>query len=258
MNSNLDSDQGRFSIEPCHPLGFWSQRQEQYVQQFAFGHGRHASQYLETNALELINKSIGKAVASLINYVPSFGDDFVICFLLDDLFVSNRLMDMLPVERIAEMISQSWKRSAKEANRIGQLYLPHESTIVSERSLIQGALAMIGQRPTGDDTERNFAFDYQGVGITVPKHARTYSGDIVPSCPLLAAAWQLWRLGRLRECNDLVQWWGEDQKPADGTFTMLCTSLIHVEAAVAAILDTLETSHEDRDVIAYMFKPDHW
>ena len=47
---------------------------------------------------------------------------------------------------------------------------------------------------------------YLGVKIEVPALAKTYVGDTVPSCPLLAATWQKRRLGPLGHSAGIKQW----------------------------------------------------
>lgn len=98
--------------------------------------------------------------------------------------------------------------------------------------------------------------DYQGVQITAPTQARAYVGDLVPSCPLLAAVWQMWRLGRLAHCTDQISWWGNQPSHTERSLTILNTSLMNVEIAAAAILDTYDP--ETLGCMGYLFQPDHW
>ena len=100
-------------------------------------------------------------------------------------------------------------------------------------------MALEGDDSPETDDRLLVARRYLGVKIEVPALAKTYVGDTVPSCPLLAATWQKRRLGPLGHSAGIKQW-GQEHKPADRTFTMLNTSLVPVETAVGAILDTCD------------------
>ena len=245
-----------YSIEPCHPLGFWSRKQEARVKNLSANSTSDVRQHLERNALSLIDSSMHKAAHTVAKLPNMSQEKAIVNFLLDDLFASPTLMEVLPCERVAEMLSDTWQRHAAYQNRHSRVNLPTDATVVSESSLIGGALALIGQDAVPTAGEETIACNYQGVNITVPKHARDYTGETVPSCPLLAATWQLWRLARLHHGVGQVRWWGREPTNADRTFTMLNTSLIPVEAAVAVILDSVDITC--RNDIAYLFQPDHW
>ena len=190
----------RYSIEPCHPLGFWGRRMEREVTGGDFSSPLATVRFLKLNTLALIERSVDQGARSATRLLDS--DDVAVVFLLDDLFASGDVMALMPPERVAEMIADTWK------HRAGSTDLPTTCTVVSERSLTAAALAVVGDEDSAGQTASMVAKRYQGIKIEVPAQARTYVGDTVPSCPLLAAAWQLWRLGRLSQCDGQVRWWG--------------------------------------------------
>ena len=232
-----------YSVEPCHPMGFWGRRTHAELSDSGLD-TIAATAWLESNARDLIERSVARA-AYVAGGLLGREDVASVDFLLDDQFASAELMGLLPPERVAEMLSDGWARHGGR--------LSTEATVVSETSLGAAAADVLGD----DHAVETVAGDFRGITITVPTHARGYTGDRVPSCPLLAAVWQMWRLGRLNGGREQVQWWGADPGRGSGrTFTMLNTSLIPVEAAVAAILDAVDST--SRSKAAYFFHPDHW
>ena len=238
----------KYSIEPCHPLGFWSRSMEGKVADGDFSSPHATVRFLELNTLAQLEDSIdqgARTAATLLQH-----DEPTVAFLLDDLFASEELMTLMPPERVAEMITSIW------SSRAAGTSLPTTCTVVSERSLTATALALVGDEDNGKRDAPIVARHYQGIQIEVPAQARTYIGDSAPSCPLLAAAWQMWRLGRLSDCVDQITCWGDQPKDAERTFTILNTSLMPVEVAVGVILDVYDA--EAREYMGYLFQPDHW
>ena len=220
---------------------------ERQVADGGFSSPRTAVMFLELNTQAQMATSMGQCIRILANVMND--KDVGIAFLLDDLFASERLMDLMPPSRVAEMIADIWASSATGTS------LPTTCTVVSERSLVGAAMALVGDDSPETEDGLLVARRYLGVKIEVPALARTFVGDTVPSCPLLAATWQQTRLGRLDHSAGIKQW-GQEHKPADRTFTMLNTSLMPVETAVGAILDTCDA--EALQHVAYLFQPDHW
>ena len=246
------------SVEPCHPLGFWSRRHERSLRRQAREQDVPLAEFLHTSAQTLIDRSIERSAALVAETVAHMGDGLSVCFLLDDLFVSERLLEALPVESVVDMFQESWQRCAASLRCSTAADIPTEATIVSEASLTAAAAGMIDEVYPQHSPERVIARKYQGVEIRVPAHARLHAGLTVPSCPLLAASWQMWRLGRLDGSCDEVRVWGARHLPAQRTLTMLGTQLVNVEAAALTILDEAGPPGRHSDHIAYMFRPDHW
>ena len=236
----------RYSVEPCHPLGFWGRKTEQQLTDRQRGGVVAAKRFLEMNALAQLEGSIDQG-AQTANKLFC-GDDVTVAFLLDDLFASDELMRLMPPPLVAEIMADLWARHAAGTG------LPATCTVVSERSLAAAAAALIG-----DDglAAPPVARRYQGgVHIKAPVRARSYIGDTVPSCPLLAAVWQMWRLGRIDRGDEQIRWWGEQPSTAERSFTMLNTALMPVEAAVGAILETYDA--ETLASMGYLFHHSHW
>ena len=256
--STLISDHATLSVEPCHPLGFWSRRHERNLCRQAREQDVPLSEFLRASARELIDRSMERSAALVEQTASHMGGGLNICFLLDDLFVSERLLEALPVEPVATMFQDSWRRCAAEMQHTTAALVPAEATVVSEASLTAAAAEMIDETYPQNTPSRVIAHKYQGVEIRVPAHARLHAGLTVPSCPLLAASWQMWRLGRLDDSSREVRVWGARHLPAQRTLTMLGTQLLNVEAAALAILDEAGPPGRHSDHIAYMFRPDHW
>ena len=236
-----------YSIEPCHPLGFWGRSIEGRVADGDFTSTLVAVRFLELNTLAQLEDSIDQGARTAVAFLHE--EEAQVAFLLDDLFASEELMILMPPERVAEMMADTW------AIRAGGTGLPTTCTVVSERSLMTSALAVVGD----EDTAKHPALvtkHYQGIQIDVPLHARTHVGATVPSCPLLAAVWQMWRLGRIDYCGDDIKWWGDRPKGSEQAFTILNTSLMPVEVAVGVILDAYDA--EALKHMGYLFQPAHW
>ena len=75
--------------------------------------------------MALIDRSVDQGARSATRLLDSA--DVAVVFLLDDLFASDHLMALMPPERVAEMIADTWE------HRAGSTELPTTCTVVSER-----------------------------------------------------------------------------------------------------------------------------
>lgn len=91
----------RCSVEPCHPLGFWGRDVERRVNESGFSSPYACTRFLELNACAQLDASIGKG-ADLAS-VLARDLDLDATFLLDDVFASKKLMDLMSPERVADV-----------------------------------------------------------------------------------------------------------------------------------------------------------
>ena len=237
-----------YTVEPCHPLGFWGLNMQKEIAALNLSSPQNELRFLELNTLSQLEYSIrggARAAERILRDVETS-----VLFLLDDMFASKELMLQMPPERVAEMIVDIWSESATNTS------LPNSCTVVSERSLAAAALELVGRESANPPHDIVYE-SYQGITIRVPTQSRSYLGDSVPSCPLLAAVWQMWRLGSITvDSIDQIEWFGQTPQAAERSLTILNPSLMPVEVAVGAILDTYDAEAQDR--MSYLFKPCHW
>lgn len=228
-------------------MGFWGRHMQRRVEEADFSSPRAAVRCLELGIHAQLEDSVAQGAQTAARLLQD--EPVTVMFLLDDLFASTDLMALVPPERVAEMLAEAW---AQRAARTG---LPTSCTVVSERSLAAAGLAMLGANQA-PDAAIEVTSGYQGIEIKVPAFAKSYAGDVVPSCPLLAAVWQLLRQGRLPPLDTEPKWWREPPRSAERTFTVLNTSLMHVEVAAGVILDRYAPAAVEQ--LGYLFQPGHW
>ena len=296
------------SIEPMHLYGIWTSHVETFLYGSANainGMHNHASKIITdgvTSSIPFLQDMVN-GYCSRANYRPQ------ICFLIDDKFCYwGDITSSFTVANAAEMLASTWHKATKgikELNSLVPIIVSESSLDQPARWMLDRILPapMRNQGSRVESVEMNsIVMNYKesikgetgnpgkasgidfGTFLGEPDMHQdirllcqlfTMSEDNLdrrnPTCTLLAAAWQICRLGLIpadvlpepiqvstvEECSSWTS--------ANRTFSILPMSLIAVEHGVRLIISQYLSSHDPpslsediRDRIAYLFLPNGW
>lgn len=300
--------QATISIEPLHLYGIWTSNLETILQGSktpAADMRDHATKIISDGLTTVIPflKDIVTGYCRRLNY------QIQICFLIDDKFCHwGEITSTFTVEDAAETISSTWSELTCNISELGSLFplIIRESDLDDPaRWLLERMLAAPvegqgsqGQLPRKDSLVANYRDSVYGEkgtpGVPNGSDFAPFLGEadlhqdirlscqlytvsdansdlVSPTCTLLAATWQLCRLGQIpadRLPRSICSSVAAEEVPwtsAIRTFSILPMSLIAVEHGVRLIISqymghsTTFLSEDDiRNQIAYLFLPDGW
>ena len=173
---------GVYSVEPCHPMGFWGRRTHAELSDSGLD-TIAATAWLESNARALIERSVARS-AYVAGGLLGREDVALVDFLLDDQFASAELMGLLPPERVAEMLSDGWARHGGRLYRGDRFSCSMPAPAMSSRHLytehrrghIQPAPRLRAHR--GGPLSR----DHPQIPVSMPSLFRFDASAIVHTC----------------------------------------------------------------------------